>query len=109
MRFYTTVHDSQSHITATGFQFRTQFGLEVLHLDGLHVFAAGEAGRPGDLGQCLLIGRGKVDHQEDPVRHVGTRAVQAFAVGCEGREELGAAFRVLKVQSDDVGHIEFTV
>lgn len=98
---------ASSHVSAAGLELRTQLGLQVFNLYRLGVFGAGEAGGPGDLGECFLVGGRQVDHDEDPVRPVRAGAGVALCVPGQGGEELGAAFCVLEVQSDDVGQAQF--
>lgn len=95
-----------SHISAAGLELWTQLGLQIFYLYRLYVFGAGEAGRPGDLGERFLKGRREVDHDEDPVRPVGAGAGVALHVPGEGGEELRVALRVVEVQSNDVGQAQ---
>lgn len=99
-------HAASSHVSAAVLELRTQLGLQIFYLQRLHVFGAGEAGSPGDLGERFLIGRRQVDHDEDPVRAVGAGAGVAFGVPGQRGEELGATLGVLEVQSDDVGQAQ---
>lgn len=98
--------ESWSH-KPTGPELRTQLGLQVLHLYRL-VFGAGDAGGAGDLGERFFVGWRQVDHDEDAVRPIGAGAGVALGVPGQGGEELGAAFCVLQIQSDDAGQAEFT-
>lgn len=89
-----------------GFEFWTQFGLEIFHLYAFHIFATGETCCTGYLGQGFLVGRRKVDHQENALGCVRAGAVQTLGIGCERSKNLSAAVCILKVQRNDVGQTE---